>query len=260
MRALATLRLFSALLFAIAALAGAAEAQVNPLWDHYKVYEVNPKLPGPPAVLLRDQFTQTTRQVLFLDHFMNPVEKTHLSTGENFPIHNPMLHYSWWRINDVPFDATIVFNNQFGGGSLHIGPSQYLLNPSLKNQTAPPLPIENHYQCYACQGQPVAIPLRLTDQFDVWQVNQLIPRYFCTPTEKQVPGQAPNPIIDPEQNYICYQFTPPDPQLFPASFRDQFIQAGIELQPGHMLCVPTDKLQVTDARQSTWGRLKQIYR
>jgi hypothetical protein len=262
MRVLATLRVpfVLLLLLAVTIPGGDSSAQVNPTWDHYKVYDLNPKPPGPPAVILRDQFMQTTHQVMFLDRFMNPVEKTHLSTGLTYPVHKPFLHYTWWRISDVPFDATVVYDNQFGGGSVHIGPAQYLLNPALKNEVTPQLPLENHYRCYACQAPQMTIPLRLIDQFDTWQMDQLIPRYFCTPVEKQVPGQAPNPIVDPEQNYICYEFLPPDPQLFPALIRDQFIQISAELQPGRWLCVPTDKMQVTKAGNSTWGRLKQIYR
>ena len=262
MRALATLRLpLASLVLAVTAVVGGgAQAQVNPTWDHYKVYDVNPKPPGTLSVFLRDQFTQTTHQVVFLDRFMNPVEKTHLLGGVTYPVHDSLLHYTWWRITDVPFDGTVTYQNQFGNGVAHIGPAQYLLNPALKNQVNLPLPLANHYQCYACQAPALTIPLRLVDQFDIWQIDQLLPRYFCTPTEKQVPSGQVYPIIDREQNYICYEFNPVDPNLFPAFLRDQFIQTSAEIRPGHLLCVPTDKLEVTKASHDTWGRLKQIYR
>ena len=259
MRALATLRLPFAFLLLLAGFAGRAEAQINPIWDHYKVYEFNPKPPGTLSVFLRDQFTQSTHGVVYLDQFMNPVEKTHLSSGATSPIHDPALHYTWWRITDVPFDATVSYANQFGGGSVQLLYAQYLLNPALKNQITPPLPIANHYKCYACQGPPITVPLRLVDQFDTWQVDQLRPIFFCTPTEKQVPG-AVYPIVDPERNYVCYLFQPPDPQPFPALIRDQFIQTNGDLRPGHLLCVPTQKLTVTKTADDTWGRLKLLYR
>lgn len=266
MRALATpRRLF--LLLPLLALAAVlvtgtkAQAQVSPLWDHYKVYEVFPNPPGPPtAVFLRDQFTQTTNTVLALEKLMNPTEKTHLDgTGQHFLINDPLLHYLWWKVNPVPFQAQVAYNNQFGGGSLQVLNSAYLLNPALKNQVNLPLPFANHYQCYDCLGQPISIPLLLTDQFDLWQIGQLFPRYFCTPVEKQLPGEI-HPIVDPEQHYVCYEFQPPDPNLFPAFVRDQFITTTVEAHPGHLLCVPTDKLVVTSSVKNTWGSVKLLYR
>jgi hypothetical protein len=263
MRVLATPR-FPILGFALVALfafVGArAEAQIDPYWDHYKVYEAFPHPPGPAGVFLRDQFTQTTHAVEFLEKFMNPVEKVDLANGATYTIFDPLLHYTWWRITSVPFDAQVAFDNQFGGGSVHLFRAAYLLNPALKNQVNLPLPLANHYKCYECQGQPVTRPLRLIDQFDIWQVDQMFPRYFCTPTEKQTAGET-HLIVDPKQHYVCYEFQPPDPNPFPAFIRDQFIQTSLELRPGHMICVPTDKLVITNtATGQTWGRLKLLYR
>jgi hypothetical protein len=102
--------------------------------------------------------------------------------------------------------------------------------------------------------------LRLVDQFNQWTLDMLIPRYFCTPTDKQSP-EGFFPIVDPEQNYVCYEAIPPDPATFGAMIRDQFIQTSAELRFARWVCVPTDKHVVTSTQPGqTWGRIKMLYR
>src|SRR4029077_10799618 len=123
-------------------------------WDHYKVYRVvNPATGGFP-VILRDQFMQTTNQATSLELFANPVEKRVLNPpmDQIFPITRPDLHYTWWRINPEPFDALVTLTNQFGDQTIRLHQSEFLLNPALKDNPDPPLPVENHYKCYACDG------------------------------------------------------------------------------------------------------------
>jgi hypothetical protein len=70
-----------------------------------------------------------------------------------------------------------------------------------------------------------------------------------------------HPIIDPNQHYVCYEFTPEDPRPFNASMSDQFFSdIPMTLHPSRLLCVPTYKQTVTPSNRSTWGRLKLIYR
>lgn len=240
---------------------GRADAQVPPHWDHYKVYEANPKPAGPGPILLRDQFGPSGHDVVFLDLFMNPTAKTEMQSGAHYPIHHHDLHYAWWLISEQPFQATIAFENQFGGGQLELGPARYLLNPALKEQVNGPLPVANHYKCYDCLGPPVQRSIRMDDQFGGWVAGNFHPRFFCTPTDKQRPGGPVEPVLDPDQHYICYQFQPPDPQVRTVPIRDQFILTSVALGPGRMLCVPTLKHEVTSTRpRETWGRIKLIYR
>jgi hypothetical protein len=249
------------LVAALTALVAAnAHAQVPTTWDHYKVYNATPNHMVPiPPVVLADQFQTTTHNVQFLDYFMPPTEKHLLPPPGSFLINEPALHYSWWRISPSTFGALVAAQNQFGDQTLNVTEAEYLLNPTLKNQTGAP-PVRNHYKCYRCTGQPINRDVRLIDQFDTWQTPVLFPRYLCNPTAKQIQGQPPHPIVDATRHYICYDIQP-DPALFPASITDQFVNnVPIELQPGIMLCVPTRKLGVTATTQDTWGKLKMMYR
>jgi hypothetical protein len=253
------------LLLAVAAtlFVAPAEAQVSPLWDHYKVYLLNPPIPAPvpsPPVVLTDQFGTFTHQLNVLERFMNPVQKIH--PPNTYPITDSTLHYSWWLITPQPFNVNVAVTNQFGDQGINVLDAQYLLNPALKNQHGTP-PIKNHYKAYNCTGQPVNVPIGMIDQFDSWQATVMFPRYFLTPVQKQIggPGGVTYPIVDPNQHYVCYEFQPYDPTPFTAVMTDQFLQdATMQLFPGQMICVPTYKQSVTSAVKDTWGRLKLLYR
>ena len=241
-----------------------ARAQVNPFWDHYKVYYQNPPFVSPipiPPVTLKDQFGQFTHQVLQLELFMNPVVKIH--PPNTYSINDSITHYAWWSINPQPQALTVNVTNQFGDQTLNVYDGVYLLNPALKNQTGP-LPVKNHYKAYNCLGAPINAPIGMVDQFDGWQATVLTPRWFLTPVDKQVgqPGTGQYyPIVDPNQHYVCYEFQPPDPTPYLATMYDQFAQGvHLNLYPGRYICVPTYKLGVTGAVKDTWGRLKLLYR
>lgn len=247
--------------------AGRANAQVDPLWDHYKVYFVNPPIPYPvpgPPVTLTDQFGQYTHQVQMMERFMNPVAKTHPPGGPTYPINNPDLHYSWWLISPQPFSAQVAASNQFGDQTLNVFDAWYLLNPALKNQHGAP-PIGNHYKCYNCEGQPVNVPVQMVDQFGTWQANVTFPRYLCNPVEKHigVPGDGGStyPVLDPNQHYVCYEFQPEDPTPHAVVVTDQFVtDRTADLFPSRLICVPSLKQIVTSTAPSTWGRIKILYR
>jgi hypothetical protein len=250
----------------LAIIPASAVAQVNPLWDHYKVYYVTPPIPAPPtgiAVRLLDQFGEWGHTVQALERFMNPTEKHHLPPpGPSFLINDPILHYTWWRISPQPFSAVVTAVNQFGDHTLNVFDAQYLLNPALKNVSGQPPP-RNHYKCYDCQGPAVNVQVNMVDQFGPWAAAIAVPRYFCNPVEKQhLPiGTGPvYPILDPNQHYVCYQFTPPQPFMGGIFFTDQFLEATAQLGDSDLLCVPTYKSGVTETKASTWGKIKTLYR
>ena len=173
---------------------------------------------------------------------------------------NPQLHYTWWRISPQPYEALVVATNQFGDQTLRLFDAQYLWNPALKNEAGDPPPA-NHYKCYACEGNPIQVPVLLTDQFDEWRAVVTWPRWFCNPAEKTDPTGQVYPIEDPQLHYICYEFEEIDPALFTAMVTDQFIREELlNLSPSDLLCVPTEKLEVTPTQQGTWGRMKIMYR
>jgi hypothetical protein len=245
-------------LFALLVLpVGNAQAQPDLSWDHYKVYDVTP-LTFPGQVTLLDQFGATTHQLIVLDWFANPVSKQHGAAF--YGISRPDLHYTWWRLDpEVVLNKDLVAINQFGSQPLHIDRAVYLLNPALKNfQPGQPLPVANHYKCYACSGPPINTPVFLTDQFYSRPATVLSPRFFCTPVDKVFNGQV-HPMVNPNQHYTVYDIEP-GPAIWPATFRDQFISSSIDLRDDRLLMVPTEKVIPTDADPTTWGRLKSYYR
>jgi hypothetical protein len=249
---------------------GAARAQVDPLWDHYKVYlALSPSadLPQSVEVTLVDQFQQTTWFVRQLAHFANPVQKDH--AGSTSPINRPDLHYTWWHSGRVPgpFGITVIALNQFGDHTIQVGTnafgdSEYLLNPALKNAAAgTPLPVANHYRCYPCTGEPVNVPVILTDQFLARTALVIVPRFFCTPAEKRLADGTVFPIVDAAQHYTVYDMDYTN-TAYSARISDQFItdhQLSL-IFLDRWLMVPTRKELPTQTKPSTWGRLKSLYR
>jgi len=239
---------------------GSATAQVPPHWDHYLVYDVQPKPSLLVPLVLVDQFQQTLTNTEFLDRFANPVQKEH--EGAIFPINFPELHYSWWKLTEQPYDISVIASNQFGDHPLRLGTLTYLLNPALKTpmpQSA--LPLANHYTVYQCTGDALTATLVLTDQFYTRTSLNLVPRYFCTPVEKHTPDGLVYPIIDPAQHYVVYEIEA-DAVAFPAMITDQFVlDLPIDMFNDRWLMVPTIKhLPPTEAKSSTWGRVKQLFR
>jgi len=266
--------LVSLFVTALVVLHGArADAQVNPLWDHYKVYEVVPPplQIGGGLVTLTDQFGTYDHQMLQLLRFMNPVEKQVIGDG-TYGIHDDITHYAWWSISPQTFSATVTATNQFGDQTLNVHDGVYLLNPALKNQPLTNILqlYKNHYKCYLCDGQPINKQVILTDQFGQWSATVTFPRYFCNPVDKHVLSPFPEedwPILDPNQHYICYELQPEDPTPHTATVVDQFIRLmgfsdppSMDFHPSRYLCVPTLKTGVTGTARDTWGRVKMLYR
>jgi hypothetical protein len=256
-RALLALTLLTTLLVLHA---GRAHAQIDPNWDHYKAYIVAPLMQQFHSVELADQFGTTSNLVRQLEWFANPVEKQH--GPAIYPINDPLLHYTWWQLAPQAFSKDVIAINQFGDQELHLSEAQWLLNPALKNApTGTPLPLANHYKCYFCTGQPVSVPVTLTDQFFSRPALVAVPRYFCTPVEKRLLGGIVYPIVDPKQHYTVYDLGDWTTTIFPATIQDQFIaNVQVQLNFDVRLMVPTEKSFPTDAGRSTWGRLKTMYR
>lgn len=242
------------------ALIGAAPvaAQVQDTWDHYKVYAADPTPDAGVLATLTDQFETITHQITRLQYFANPVQKDVIG-GPPGHITNPKLHYTWWALAASSFSGFVAVENQFGSQDLTVGKSHYLLNPALKNEQGS-LPVQNHYKCYDCAGDPVGVEVRLTDQWGVWDAKVVLPRLFCNPVKKTVSGVT-YPIIEPGRHYVCYDLDPIDPRTFTGYFSDQFREVfTFTATNGRFLCVPTFKVDPTPVTTGTWGRLKTLYR
>lgn len=238
---------------------GPAQAQINPLWDHYKAYLAQPHIQHIEQMTLIDQFHAETDVLQYLDFFANPVEKRH--GAQIYPINHPELHYTWWAISQHPFAKDVIATNQFGEQLIHIGQSAYLLAPALKNTASGvPLPYANHYKCYECSGDPVNVTVTLTDQFLTRSAVVVVPRFFCAPAEKRLLNGLVYPMVDPSQHYVVYDMDYTT-QIYGATIQDQFIpNTNVELNIDRLLMVPSLKSFPTEAGSHTWGKLRSLYR
>jgi len=238
--------------------------------NHYWTYLVPEPITVSVNVLLMDQFGLSQHNALLLDRFAIPVDKN----GEG--IIDPIAHLSWWRFldgTDSPFRRVVV-TNQFGEHELEVFEAEYLLAPALKNPEPngdeedggsglgdPELGALDHYKCYKVLGPSTDRFVTLSDQFQLGEGDVLEPVYLCNPVDKirqDTGGRFP--IVKPTEHLVCYNL------LFPASpvpgliFRDQFAEAQIPLDVVDLLCVPSTKEQVVQVEDSSWGKMKSLYR
>jgi len=243
--------------------AAAAAAQATlPHENHYKVYRTTPITVVKPVSLV-DQFGPITWTDFVLERFANPAEKIH-PDGTVFPIIDPIIHQMWWRIH-VPQPArTIVGIDQFGTSQWHLRDAVYLINPALKNVTPDPIggphpPIWNHYVCYEALGPTVGRPVIVVDQFGQTNVVVIQGKLFCNPAEKRADGII-YPIIDYAAHLACYLVQDPTPMTRSITAIDQFGYWQLQTYESDCLCVPALKEHVIGTTESTWGKIKALYR
>lgn len=249
MRLTTPLPLFLALL--LAASWGSANAQPFPQEDHFKVYEVPEVYTFAGQIMVMDQWDVFNTNTLLLDKFATPVQKN------NEPILFPERHQTWWEINQPEPTRKVWLENQFGPQVWFVHDARYLVVPASKNVpvTLPPL---NHYKCYEAEGDPLDVPVTLTDQFDQVGVRVLEPTLFCNPAEKVVNGIV-HPIEDPFAHLACYRIDPPMLYGLGVMAFDQFGDWQVTVDEHLWLCVPTIKVDSVPAEPSTWGGIKARY-
>jgi len=249
------------LTLALLAFAAMAIAQVPPLpaENHYKVYMSSP-ITLVRGVALEDQFGVILDSMFVFDRFANPVEKRHLD-GSVYPILRPEVHMDWWRFRAPQPARTVIAIDQFGGSSWVLGDAVYLLTPSVKYPMPPfQAPVNNHYVCYeALSGFVPSKVVYLIDQWGNAQVMVLTPKYFCNPAEKRTGGEV-YPILDHQAHLTCYFVQNPMIEPHSITTYDQFGFWQTETFENNCLCVPALKEHPIRTEQSTWGKIKSLYR
>src|SRR5258705_4016152 len=99
----------------------------------------------------------------------------------------------------------------------------------------------------------------LIDQFGNVQVVVLGAKYFCNPVEKNDRG-AVYPIIDRIAHLACYQVDNRAPDINNIITDDQFGFWKTTIQGNDCLCVPARTDVPVPTKQTTWGRIKSLYR
>jgi hypothetical protein len=227
-------------------------AHVQPMHDHYKVYNVDgPPLPAPIEVTLKDQFATRQGVVEHLRMFSPPVEKA-LPTGGISPIIHPENHLAWYVFQGTCQERTLLVTNQFGTDQEWVVKDPvYLLLPAWKLYVnGLPTGLDHpsgldHYLCYeVLSGPPVGLDgVILSDQFHQENVTVGDPMLLCNPVEKTLPGGTSFPIIDRENHLACYDISPHEPLPFAIHVvaNDQFGDSQFVILENQFLCAPSEK-------------------
>jgi hypothetical protein len=232
-----------------------ASSQDAPAENHYKIYsESATEIPALIPIVLRDQFGTVTIDIIQRIQFATPVSK------DGSIIYDDKAHQSWFKIFADQPARDVLVTDQFGTNTWRVGNIQYLVAPAVKYpQPGDHPPVRNHYLCYEALLAPtVAKFVTLVDQFGQGQVFVVMGKMLCNPVEKMVGGVV-YPIIDPSAHLACYLVENPTIYSQPVTVLDQFGNPEMVLIRNECLCTPAFKGPVP-TQQSTWGRIKALYR
>ena len=240
-----------------------ASAQTQPFNPtHYWTYHNLQPFVFPQPIQVQDQFFRQPIPVTVdsLVRFLNWVHKNNSAVPDTF------IHYTWWNIHEklqLPGGPRrAIVTNQFGSHTVTVTNLEFLLAPAWKNRPDPIAPLANHYLCYRAFGFPLTP--QGYDLRDEWRVDFQFPRdmeFLCTPCFKQHFGQIFAPV-DTATHFAAYPIQPQSDHFQPL-VSDQFQTLIIPVQqiPVEYLFVPSTKVELpTDLKQSTWGRVKKLYR
>jgi len=220
--------------------------------DHYKVYRTyGPPMPGP--IFLEDQFGFIDVPDMMLSRFATPASKN----GQM--VYDPVAHQSWWELQVPQPMRMVIARDQFGEHEWMLLDARYLINPALKNDITPELPMANHYLCYDAQGPDAGVEVVLADQFGEETVLVLHGIYFCNPVQKTAPDGMVYPIVDPYAHLTCYLVDNPFINQISVLMRDQFVEMPIDLFENDCLCLPALKRQVIEPNTSEWDRIRSLF-
>ena len=228
-----------------------------PAENHYKVYkEAAVEIPALFTLSLRDQFGTVNVEIIQRTRFATPASK------DGSVVYDHNAHQSWFAINAAQPERNVLVTDQFGTYLWTLGDAKYLVAPAVKYpQPGDAPPERNHYLCYeATHGAEVIRPVMVVDQFGTVQVTVVIGKLFCNPVEKTLGDGTVFPIIDSQAHLACYLVENPEGYSIPVTVLDQFGSPEMTLVSNDCLCAPALKERVLGVEQSTWGRIKALYR
>jgi len=232
-----------------------AHAPLLPV-EHFETYLVTAEITSGAGVTLEDQFGISEHIVNRLEQFAIPVQKN------DEPLDNTTSHLSFWTITDPTFIAReVVVDNQFGEQSLKVFDGIYLAAPALKNDEGrTELPTDlSHFKCYKVQGVAPGNKVTITGQFGTHTTTVLQPGLLCVPAKKTTDKGVVYPVVNPMEHLLCYKIEVVGTGQT-VLIRDQFSTSQTPLSFMDLLCVPSMKNPPVPTEQSSWGKMKSIYR
>lgn len=241
-----------------------AQVPLDP--THYWTYHLlNPAVES-QTFEVRDQFFTSYRPLVTmrLERLLNPAWKLH--DGVLYAPRDSTAHLDWWTVPPEPVNRMVKVSNQFGQDQmLQVVGLEFMLVPSRKTETptTDPLPRTiNHYLCYKVIGAGPGVDVILRDQFHSQGQMVASATYLCNPCWKRHMGQEYPPVDD--THLVLYRLEIPQFEAPPRFLRDQFIEiwnSPFVQIPDEYLATPSTKEDVpTPTEESSWGRLKTIFR
>jgi hypothetical protein len=228
-----------------------------PAENHYKVYtESAVEVPALIPLTLRDQFGSVSVDIIQRKRFATPASK------DGSVVYDDRAHQSWFAIFAEQPERNVLVTDQFGTYLWTLGNAVYLVAPAVKYPQAGDVPpARNHYLCYeATHGAEVVKPFWVVDQFGSVQVVVVIGKFFCNPVEKTTEDGTVFPIVDSQAHLACYLVENPEAYSIYVTVLDQFGSPEMTLVGNDCLCAPAIKEHAVGVEQSTWGRIKGLYR
>ena len=219
-----------------AAVPGAPERIV----DHYQFWTVQPTPLSPPIpVNVKDQFDRRDLRLANIEWIANPAQKN------DEPVKNERIHLVGYNLETDPqFNVNVWVSNQFIREKEEwvLGSPHLVLVPawkSLTDQLPPEKPEGPHFLCYEVAKAPdVTRTVTIKDQFWEQKVENLHPKYLCTPADKNGEGMWN------ETDHLAlygfengHEFNPPKTVYA----KDQFGNHQLRVMRSMLLGVPSKK-------------------
>jgi len=183
---------------------------------HYVAYEIYPKSPGTAGMVrtTADQFGVWQLPIGNSELLLVPPHK--ITWGP--PQDSAKNHYKSWRLEPIPFLATVDVVDQFMTDVMRLDTIDYLSNPAQKD-THPIERPDDHLLWYGATGKNTCLRVVYDNQFglDTFVIGQA--SYLLVPAQK-----LPHPPPDPTQidHYKAYRVRNPQSFTRVTQIMDQF--------------------------------------
>ena len=211
--------------------------------DHFWSYIISREETQQPAVTatLRDQFQTVTVSIGTPLQFLNPAQKTIDSVVTTIvDLNDHLTMYNLQNPALLPTSQTLTATNQFGARQLTVDRATTIMVPTQKETLRLPRRLD-HFLCYPVNGQSIAQPATLSDQFQTQDVIVEQPALFCNPVQKTI-GNDTTRIQNEAAHLLCYNIRLPQSTTSrQVHIKNQLEEDLFTLTTTQMLCVPSTK-------------------
>jgi hypothetical protein len=218
--------------------------------QHFTSYTLDQPEAGGETVRLTDQ--SATREVQLEEAEWLLTATTKVREGREGEFRERDEHFVCYGFDVASFTEQLVsVRNQFTDGSvLRVGRPKALCTPAALSlgpgTPAWPIPPDlDHFECYDVRSETprfTSETVLVQDQFGERLTARIDrAREICFPVQKHRAGMDPEPIIRPDEHYVCYRITTHSPpfRAMGAFTKDQFGPEALQVATLDRLCVPS---------------------